>query len=165
MSYAKAVYPLFTTSLLSLLCLIAYGQVEDNQPPLVKLLKPGTDEVLKWNTLLSYEIHVNDAEDGNSDYEEIAEREVILLVKYLADSASVDNYLKGIQQDLEPVLTMSQSTCLNCHSSNLRLIGPAFELIAKKYQANNQAKEYLTQKVINGSEGVWGMKKCHPIRI
>ena len=36
------------------------------------------------------------------------------------------------------------------------MIGPSFELIAKKYPFSKSAVERLTKNVLNGSTGVWG---------
>ena len=152
------------TYFLSLISLIAYVQVliENNNTPIVEINKPGASETLKWNALVPYAINVNDVEDGNSAYDEIAGREVLLLVKYLKNSSLVDGYVARIDQDLAPLTVMSQSICLNCHAANTRLIGPSFDLIAEKYSGIDNAKAILTERVIKGSEGKWGEEKMPP---
>ena len=151
------------TYMLSALGLVASGQVpEENNAPIVEITKPKTHETFNWNTLVPYAITVKDREDGNSAYEEITERQVILIVKYLDDPSLVDDYIKRINQDLPPLIAMSKSTCLNCHAANSKLIGPSFDLIAKKYSTHDNAKAYLTEKIISGSTGVWGEEKMPP---
>ncbi len=153
----------FGVYLLSLASLItqAQGQLE-NHAPKVKITEPSTGASLDWNTLLPYVITVNDQEDGNSAYEEINGREVILVVKYLENSALVDGYLARIEEGLAPLMAMAKSTCLNCHAANSKLIGPSFDLLAKKYSARDNAKAYLTDKVMSGSTGIWGEEKMPP---
>lgn len=153
----------FGVYLLSLASLItqAQGQLE-NHAPKVKITEPSTGASLDWNTLLPYVITVNDQEDGNSAYEEINGREVILVVKYLENSALVDSYLARIEEGLAPLMAMAKSTCLNCHAASSKLIGPSFDLLAKKYSARDNAKAYLTDKVMSGSTGIWGEEKMPP---
>jgi len=149
--------------LLSLASLItqAQGQLE-NHAPKVKITEPSTGASLDWNTLLPYAITVNDQEDGNSAYEEINGREVIFVVKYLENSALVDGYLARIGENFAPLMAMAKSTCLNCHAASSKLIGPSFDLLAKKYSARDNAKAYLTDKVMSGSTGIWGEEKMPP---
>ena len=151
------------TYLLSLIGLIVHAQVQvENNVPVVNIIKPKTSKTLNWNTLIPYAISVNDTEDGNSAYEEITTREVILIVKYLEDSSMVNSYLARIDQNLVPLIAMSKSTCLNCHAASSKLIGPSFDLVAKKYNVNDNAKAYLTEKVITGSTGIWGEVQMPP---
>lgn len=152
------------TCLLALLCWKATAQVGDgkNHVPVVNIDRPTAMETVKRNALVPYTIQVVDQEDGNSAYEEIAEREVLLLAKYLEDSSLLDAYLAKIDRDLSPLLAMSQSTCLNCHRATTRLIGPSFDLIAEKYPSDDKAKAELVDKVIKGSSGNWGEEKMPP---
>jgi cytochrome c len=47
-----------------------------------------------------------------------------------------------------------QSDCRNCHKEHEKLIGPAFNAIAKKYTLKNI--DSLAHKVIKGGAGSWG---------
>ena len=47
-----------------------------------------------------------------------------------------------------------QSRCLACHAVDKKLIGPAYQDIARKYKASDEAM--LVAKVKGGSKGVWG---------
>lgn len=140
----------------------AHAQLAGNQAPEVEILKPQAGDQLNWNTLLPYSIRVKDAEDGNSEYEEIAVREVLLIVQYLEDITLEKSYLGRLKKDLAPLLMMSQSTCLNCHAASSKLIGPSFDLIAKKYRAKEDAQAYLAEKILQGSTGTWGEEKMPP---
>lgn len=149
--------------LLLLISLISHAHAQvDNNAPIVKIIKPMASEPLHWNTLVPYAVSVNDIEDGNTAYEEIADREVILIVKYLEDLSLVNNYIAGIDRDLVPLMAMSKSTCLNCHAASNKFIGPSFDLIAKKYSTVENAKSYLTEKVAAGGTGIWGEEKMPP---
>ncbi len=48
----------------------------------------------------------------------------------------------------------AKSGCLTCHAVDKKLIGPAYQDIAKKYKASDEAM--LVAKVKAGSKGVWG---------
>lgn len=153
----------FGIYLLSLASLITQAQVQlENHAPKVKMTEPSTDANLDGNTLIPYVIEVNDQEDGNSAYEEINGREVILLVKYLENPAWVEGYLARLEEDLVPLMAMAKATCLNCHAASSKLIGPSFDLLAQKYSARDNAKAYLSSKVMSGSTGVWGEEQMPP---
>lgn len=49
------------------------------------------------------------------------------------------------------------SGCLNCHTVDKPLVGPALKDIAAKYAGQADAATYLAGKIKNGSNGVWGM--------
>ncbi len=54
--------------------------------------------------------------------------------------------------------------CKSCHKQADSSIGPAFVLVAQKYQADPKAPGYLAQKIIKGGSGVWGDRamSAHP---
>ena len=143
-----------------ILCLISFltpaQNLGENNAPVVEIIKPNRIEKLKWDALIPYSINVIDVEDGNSAYEEIANLEVILVSKYLEDSSVASGYLDNIDQELEPLFAMSKSTCLSCHAATGKLIGPSFDLIAKRYNDQQNARSYLIGKVIAGGSGIWG---------
>lgn len=149
--------------LLSLISLTNQAQIQPgNYAPIVKLAEPSENVSLDWNTLIPYLIDVSDQEDGNSAYEEINGREVVLLVKYVDRPAWIDGYLTRIEEDLTPVMAMAKSTCLNCHAASSKLIGPSFHLLAQKYSAQDNAKTYLINQVMQGSTGIWGEEQMPP---
>ncbi len=138
-------------------------QAENNAPKVV-ITKPSSKYRFNWNSLIPYKITVKDKEDGNSEYDEIAANEVFLKVSYLADSANVKSYLANEAKNAEPVglALMKTSSCFNCHAVKNKLIGPSFEAIAKKYSSHTNSIEMLANKVIKGSESVWGTEKMPP---
>jgi len=119
--------------------------------------------------MVNYTISVSDKEDGTSEYNEITAGEVLLKVVYLRDSSKVKKYLsdKANNGDIERagLLLTKTSACFTCHAAKNKLIGPSFQLIAKRYPNNATSIETLAKKVMNGSKGVWGNIPRHLILI
>ena len=46
--------------------------------------------------------------------------------------------------------------CLACHAVDKKLVGPAYQDVAKKYKGDKSAAEKLAGKVKAGGSGVWG---------
>ncbi|MFN3021255.1 c-type cytochrome [Chryseobacterium sp. TY3] len=46
--------------------------------------------------------------------------------------------------------------CLACHKINEKMIGPAYEEVAAKYENTPENIDALAEKIIQGSSGVWG---------
>ncbi|MBC7398385.1 MAG: c-type cytochrome [Mucilaginibacter sp.] len=51
---------------------------------------------------------------------------------------------------------LSKNDCLSCHKMDVKIVGPAYKDVAKKYPATAANYELLTQKVIAGGSGNWG---------
>lgn len=51
---------------------------------------------------------------------------------------------------------LSKSDCLSCHKIEIKLVGPAYLDVAKKYPATEANYELLSKKVIAGGSGNWG---------
>jgi len=49
-----------------------------------------------------------------------------------------------------------KSNCMACHTVDKKLVGPAYQDVAKKYAGNKDALKTLTAKVKAGGKGVWG---------
>ncbi|MCC9135219.1 c-type cytochrome [Pontibacter silvestris] len=62
--------------------------------------------------------------------------------------AAADNYKKG-----ENLIAMSD--CMSCHKVDQKLVGPAYNDVADKYEFNDKNVDYLSQKIIKGGSGVW----------
>lgn len=48
------------------------------------------------------------------------------------------------------------AACLACHQVAVKVVGPAYKDVAKKYAGDKAALDKLTKKVIAGGKGVWG---------
>jgi cytochrome c len=50
----------------------------------------------------------------------------------------------------------TKSACLACHAVDKKLVGPAYQDVAKKYAGDKTAEAKLIEKVKKGGSGVWG---------
>jgi len=46
--------------------------------------------------------------------------------------------------------------CLACHGIDKKIVGPAYQEVAKKYKGDKGAEDKLFHKVKTGGSGVWG---------
>jgi cytochrome c len=67
------------------------------------------------------------------------------------------DYQKGLE-------LVAKSDCLTCHKVADKLIGPAYQDIAAKYESTDENIELLAGKIIKGGQGVWGQipMTAHP---
>lgn len=49
-----------------------------------------------------------------------------------------------------------KNACLACHATDKKLVGPAFQDVAKKYAAQSDALAYLAKSIKAGGSGKWG---------
>ena len=54
----------------------------------------------------------------------------------------------------------TKSGCMACHAVDKKLVGPAYQEVAKKYKASDEAM--LVAKVKAGGKGVWGQIPMPP---
>jgi cytochrome c len=57
---------------------------------------------------------------------------------------------------------IAKSDCLSCHRENEKLVGPAYNEVAAKYEDNDKNLDYLAKKIIEGGQGVWGQVPMTP---
>lgn len=50
----------------------------------------------------------------------------------------------------------TKSGCMACHQVAVKVVGPAYKEVAKKYAGDAGAVDKLTKKVIAGGKGTWG---------
>jgi cytochrome c len=130
---------------------------QENSAPVVKIIAPGHNSTAAPGTQIRFEITVSDREDGESRYDEINTKEVMLRVKYVTDSSALDA-ARGqiIERDPPGLASMRSSNCFNCHNFDTRSIGPAFTEIRKRYEPTAANMALLEKRVLEGSTGVWG---------
>lgn len=51
---------------------------------------------------------------------------------------------------------IEQKDCKTCHKVDMKLVGPAYKDVAKKYEATDANIDMLVDKVIKGGSGNWG---------
>lgn len=129
---------------------------QENEAPKVEIISPSENVKLESGSIVPYSINISDKEDGNSEYDEINNNEVVLSIRYFSDSSDVKKYIDETVSSRSKVLSiMASSNCFTCHKAKDKLIGPSFEEIANRYSPTLENKEYLTQKISQGSKGVW----------
>lgn len=69
--------------------------------------------------------------------------------KQVASVTDNPDYEKGLN-------LAGKSGCFTCHKLREASIGPAYGLVAAKYENNQENQEMLAAKVIAGGKGVWG---------
>lgn len=55
----------------------------------------------------------------------------------------------------EAVSLARANGCLNCHAVGSSIVGPAWTLVAARYQGSPDARAYLIEKVKKGGNGAW----------
>lgn len=52
--------------------------------------------------------------------------------------------------------------CLACHKVAVKMVGPSYKAVAKKYKGDAKAPARLFEKVRKGSKGIWGPTPMPP---
>ncbi len=136
---------------------LTHFSLQDNHPPKVKFVSPNSKAVYNAGTAVSYEISVEDPEDGNSKFDEINPLEVLLEVKRITKSSK-----PSVSQDAPGLAVIRSSNCFNCHNFDGKSIGPSFFEIGKHYPDNKANRDSLIRRIRDGSAGIWGGKEKMP---
>jgi cytochrome c len=130
---------------------------QQNNAPVVKIISPENSSMVSAGTQLHYSITVSDKEDGESKFDEINAKEVLLEVKYISDSSHLSEALKKVTEKDPPGLAaIRTSNCFNCHGFDAKVIGPGFTEIRKRYQPSADNIALLEKRIREGSAGIWG---------
>src|ERR1700761_2346797 len=132
---------------------------QENNPPVVKIISPQNNSTFDNNAPITYKITVSDKEDGDSKFDEINGKEVLLEVRRVTKSKPASS--KSGQSDPGLAVIMT-SNCINCHNFNSKSIGPSFYEINKKYPATKANTDTLVKRIREGSSGIWGGKEKMP---
>lgn len=134
-----------------------------NSMPRVDISVAGNQTFYFPHRPVSYQVSVQDAEDGNSASPGFDASAVSVRADYLqsSDKAAIAMAAagspagKGLMESLD---------CKSCHKINEKSIGPAFKQVALRYAANKRAMDYLPHKIIQGGSGNWGQTAmaAHP---
>jgi cytochrome c len=76
----------------------------------------------------------------------------------LTEKSSTTNSTREI--DAKPLI--NTNGCIACHSVDNKIVGPAFKAIANRYASRPDAEKYLSEKIMKGGSGVWGMIPMPP---
>ncbi|MDP3482917.1 MAG: c-type cytochrome [Sulfuricella sp.] len=78
-------------------------------------------------------------------------------MKAILGIAAAAALLVAGQAAADDQLALAQkSGCMACHQVAVKVVGPAYKDVAKKYAADKGAADRLTKHVIAGSKDVWG---------
>lgn len=131
-----------------------------NAMPEVHIQITGGNPVFYFpNQPVTYQVQVNDAEDGNSNAPGFDQSRVFVQANYLqsADKAALPT---GGSSRLAAAMAgkslMESLDCKSCHQTDSKSIGPSFKDVAQRYHGNKDALNLLSDKVIKGGSGNWG---------
>jgi cytochrome c len=136
-----------------------------NHPPNVKFIQPPEKTNYSWNQLVPYSVEVSDLEDGESRFQEIQSAEVWVKLKYVENRQKESEYLRQKKfPDSVGINNMVKSNCFNCHSVKLKLAGPSFLEISKRYPNTYKNQDLIVSHILLGSKGIWGTEvmPTHP---
>jgi cytochrome c len=128
---------------------------QQNHAPVVKINSPTNNSSYNAGAQVHYEISVSDKEDGESKYDEIEPKQVLLEVRYFNDASKI-NTANTNANDAPGFAEIKTSNCFNCHGFDNKVIGPSFNEINKKYKPAAANISLLEKRIKNGSTGVWG---------
>ena len=78
-------------------------------------------------------------------------------MKAILGIAAAAALLVAGQAAADDQLALAQkSGCMACHQVAVKVVGPAYKDVAKKYAGDAGAVDKLTKKVIAGGKDVWG---------
>src|ERR1700727_1448073 len=87
---------------------------QENNPPVVKIISPQNSSMYDSNAPVTYKIVVSDKEDGDSKFDEINAKEVLLEVRRVTNKLKPTSNKVGTN---DPGLTVIMtSNCINCHN-------------------------------------------------
>ena len=151
---------LVITCLSASFCLIFasfIGFQQENHPPVVKIVSPQNNSLFDKDGSVTYKISVSDKEDGESKFDEINPKEVLLEVRYLKNVKAVP--ANPPNNGVNIIMT---SNCITCHGFNTKAMGPSFADINKRYPTTKANTDSLIKRIQFGSTGIWGKEKMPP---
>lgn len=137
--------------------------VAGNSKPVVTIdLIGGNTSTFASGTPLKYKVTVTDP-DGNTD---IDDNNIFVSVDYL-EGMDETNMSLGHQEVSAEIIGKALTEtmdCKACHKEQEASIGPNYLDIAEKYKNQKKSITYLQNKIINGSNGIWGeaVMPAHP---
>jgi cytochrome c len=136
---------------------------QQNHPPVVKISAPPNNIAFTAGSPISYQVSVSDKEDGDTKFDEINVKEILLQVSYVRDNAKIAAMMKNpIASDPPGLAVMVRSNCFNCHNFNSKSIGPSFSDICKHYPVTKANTDSLVSRIRKGSAGLWPGKEKMP---
>ncbi len=116
---------------------------------------------------LSYEVSVNDVEDGQLN-QGILPTSITTTIDYMNEGFDENVVAMGHRDKSYATVgerLIDEMNCLSCHKVEGYSAGPSYTKIAERYPSDSPIKvSYLARKIVNGGNGVWGEKAmpAHP---
>ncbi|MEL7339932.1 MAG: PKD domain-containing protein, partial [Bacteroidota bacterium] len=133
-----------------------------NEPPVIKTQLRGNKTFFWRESPLTYEIEVEDLEDGSLAAGSLPEGSVAISFDYLngsedptiqaQDHAALAN-ASIVAAGKELVQTYG---CIACHAVNQKIQGPSYQEVSERYQDREDNIAYISNKIRNGGNGLWG---------
>ncbi|MEM7369588.1 MAG: ThuA domain-containing protein [Bacteroidota bacterium] len=133
-----------------------------NGPPEIVVAVEGNKTFFWKERPFKYIVDVVDKEDGSLSKGQIPAEAVGITFDFLGGSfdktigeqghaAVAEASILAVGEEL-----ITSSGCIACHGIEQKVVGPAYQDVAKKYEKLPNAVQYLTGKILNGGSGVWG---------
>lgn len=126
-----------------------------NEPATIELLSEQNQSFFWSHTSsFNYRLKIHDHEDG--EITRITNDNPQIRFAYRAAPApEAQGHQTGSLADQANSL-LDANNCLSCHKMEETVVGPALRDVARRYQADPNAMQYLVNKIGNGGSGVWG---------
>ena len=72
------------------------------------------------------------------------------------DLTQNDPRMDGLDRDHPGAKLIARTTCLACHMTKQKSIGPTYRDVARKYAEDPKGRDTLAAKILSGGVGVWG---------
>ncbi|MBS1530636.1 MAG: c-type cytochrome [Bacteroidetes bacterium] len=142
---------------------MASSYQQQNHAPVVKINTPANNATFAAGSPISYQVSVSDKEDGDTKFDEINLKEILLQVNYVKDQNKIAALLKSpVADDPLGLAVITRSNCFNCHNFNSKSIGPSFFEICKHYPPTKANADSLVSRIKKGSSGLWPGKEKMP---
>ncbi|HEX3385234.1 MAG TPA: c-type cytochrome, partial [Mucilaginibacter sp.] len=153
----------YLITLIILAVLTAFSYQQQNHAPVVKISLPANNASFSAGSPISYQVSVSDKEDGDTKYDEINVKEILLQVSYVKDKKKMTTILKSpVGDDAQGLAIITRSNCFNCHNFNSKSTGPSFFDICKHYPPTKANIDSLVSRIKKGSSGLWPGKEKMP---
>lgn len=137
--------------------------IAGNAPPLVDIqITEGNQSFFFPGSTVSYEIDVQDKEDGSTSAGSISKEAVAVNFDYVPEGFDPIEIAQNHRSTDDWVAfskgrtLIDGSDCFSCHRIDVKSIGPSYQQVAEKYPNSPQNRKMLAGRIIKGSVGVWG---------
>ncbi|MEM6628768.1 MAG: PQQ-dependent sugar dehydrogenase [Bacteroidota bacterium] len=137
--------------------------IAGNEPPEVDLvIREGNQSFFFPGSPLSYQVQVQDLEDGKLEEGKIAPTEVAINFDYAPEGFDPIEIAQNHKASDDWVtfskgkMLINNSDCLSCHKLAESSIGPSYQAVAQKYKDDPQSYPLIANRIVNGSVGIWG---------